>query len=106
MKKENASESPNDPELSERGAGRDACAAGLRGAGSVTRGTVRSSAWLGVIVLDILDLFLWPISAFSDAIWRAGVSLLGSDRTRPRRKRHISRIALGKREKDKPGGEG
>ena len=34
---------PNDLKLSERGAGHDACAAGLRGAGSVTRGTVRSA---------------------------------------------------------------
>ena len=43
---------PNEPELSERGAGHAACAAGLRGAGSVTRGTVRSSAGLGDLGSD------------------------------------------------------
>ena len=47
---------PNDLKLSERGAGHDACAAGLRGAGSVTRGTVRCSAWLGVAALLFVSL--------------------------------------------------
>ena len=44
---------PNDPKLSDRGARRGTCAAGGEGggqeAGAVTCGTVRCSAWLGVI---------------------------------------------------------
>ena len=43
---------PNDPKLSDRGARRATCAEGGEGggpeAGSVTRGTVRCSAWLAV----------------------------------------------------------
>jgi hypothetical protein len=35
---------PTTPKLSDRGARRDACAAGLQGANSVTRGTVRCRA--------------------------------------------------------------
>ena len=44
---------PNDPKLSERGGRRDACAAGSAGAGSVTPGAVRCSAWLGVAAVVI-----------------------------------------------------
>ena len=39
---------PNDPKLSDCGGRRGSCAAGLRGAGAVTPGAVRCSAWLGV----------------------------------------------------------
>ena len=40
-------QSPNDPKLSDGGGRRDACAAGSSGAGGVTTGAVRWSAWLG-----------------------------------------------------------
>ena len=39
---------PNDPKLSDSGVRRGSCAAGLRGAATVTHGAVRWSAWLGV----------------------------------------------------------
>ena len=43
---------PNDPKLSDSGGRRGSCAAGLRGAGAVTPGAVRCSAWLGVAAVD------------------------------------------------------
>jgi hypothetical protein len=42
-----ASESPNDPKLSDGGGWRDGCAGEGGGAASVTAGAVRCSAWLG-----------------------------------------------------------
>ena len=41
----------NDPKLSDCGGWRDSCAAGLRGAGAVTPGAVRCSAWLGAVFI-------------------------------------------------------
>ena len=48
---EQVSNTPNDPKLSDRGGRRDACAAGSSGAGGVTTGAVRWSAWLGDVGL-------------------------------------------------------
>ena len=46
-------ESPNDPKLRDSGVRRGSCAAGLRGAATVTHGAVLCSAWLGVAVIAV-----------------------------------------------------
>ena len=49
-----SAETPNDLKLSDCPARRDGCAGEGGGAAGVTRGAVRSSAWLGVAVVGVI----------------------------------------------------
>ena len=63
---------PNDPKLSDGGGWRDGCAGEGGGAASVTAGAVRCSAWLGAVVIWVLEPVFQGIGHFKFGwhVWR------------------------------------